>query len=365
VVKNRFAILFGTATDNRVFMYGNEDKPNQRINSELANGVASVEYFTTANIDPIGSSSFAITGMEKQYDRLLIHTDKPETHYAIYNSVELDGMTTVSFPTYLLNEVRGNVAFGQGQVLDNDPFAIDYELTRWTSTNIRDERNAIGMSNRIQHDLNKVNLSKCITVDWQERGEMWIANEKKVWIYKYKISNPLTSKTSEQGMFSRLELADEPTCFLIINGELYFGTTEGKVMRFSDEYLTFDGETINAHWESNFYDFKAPYLKKTMSKIWYSFLPELNVIADVGFITDKEISATKQRINYKTSIFELGSVDFSDFSFAVSINPQTKPIRLKAKQFTHLKITIDNNSDETTLTTLGLNLKVEYGGETK
>ena len=136
-------------------------------------------------------------------------------------------------------------------------------------------------------------------------------------------------------------------------------------MRFSDEYLTFNGKTIEAHWESNYYDFKAPYLKKTLTKLWFSFLPQLDVRADIGYITNRETSSTQQTIEYKTAIFELGSVDFSDFSFAVSITPQTKPIRMKAKQFTHLKITIDNTSATQTLTVLGLNLKVEYGGETK
>ena len=176
----------------------------KRIHSSLADGVPSVEYFKATDIDPIGSSSFAITGMEKQYDRLLIHTNKPETYYATYDAIELDGVTTVSFPTYLLNEVRGNVAFGQGQVLDNDPFTIDYELGRWISTNVRDERNCLGMSRRIQFDLNNVDLSNCKTVDWQERGELWIANGTKVWIYNYKTPNLLTRETSEQGIFFKI-----------------------------------------------------------------------------------------------------------------------------------------------------------------
>ena len=60
----------------------------------------------------------------------------------------------------------------------------------------------------------------------------------------------------------------------------------------------------------------------------------------------------------------LDDVDFADFSFQVSQNPQPFRLKMKAKKFTNLKITIDNN-DDTDATILSLSLKVETGGESK
>ena len=140
---------------------------------------------------------------------------------------------------------------GQTQILDNDPFTIDTTLIKWYPTQTKDERNMKEIGARIQKDLNEYNLSKAKTVDFQNRFEMWIAIGKKVWIYNYKLD-----------VFSRLELDHEPTCFLIINGELYFGTTTAKIMKFSKNYLTFNGKSIPSHWEMNMYDFGANHLMK-------------------------------------------------------------------------------------------------------
>jgi hypothetical protein len=60
----------------------------------------------------------------------------------------------------------------------------------------------------------------------------------------------------------------------------------------------------------------------------------------------------------------LDDVDFSDFSFQVSNNPQPFRLKLKAKKFTNLKITIDNK-ERTDCTILALSLRVETGGESK
>ena len=106
------------------------------------------------------------------------------------------------------------------------PFTIDTTLIKWVSTTIKDERNMQEVGARIQKDLNAVDLALAKTVDFQARFEMWIAIGKKVWIYNY-----LTDT------FSRLELEDTPTCFVVIDKELFFGTSTGQIMKFSEGLL--------------------------------------------------------------------------------------------------------------------------------
>lgn len=357
VVKNRFAYLFGLASDTRVFMYGNKDEPHIRINSTLANGKPSVEYFVSANIDEIGSKSFTITHLEQQQDLLWTFKEN-ESWIASQDIVNLDGIDYVNFPTKRVNSKRGNVAIGQGQLLDNEVFTIDNQFIKWYPTDIEDERNQKDMGSRIQKDLDGINLSKCLTIDKQNSSEMWISNGKKVWIYRYDLQNPFTK---EKGVFSRLYLDDEPTCWLLIDGNLFFGTTTGRIMKISEKYLTYNGKAIDSHWEMNMFDFGRNNLVKNMIKGWIELAAQPKALVDVQYVTNKNAYGTVKTVTYNTATFN--DVDFANFTFYTNYNPQTFSIRLRAVGFTTLKMVIDNTSATSTFALLSLTLKAEYGSE--
>jgi len=350
VLQNRHSILFGEATDTRVFLYAHRTTLNQRIFSLLADGIPSAEYFTEASIDLIGSAAFSITSMERQQSIMLIHKQN-ETYYSYYDVVNLDGIDVVNFPAPIINNSRGNVAFGQGQVLNNDPFTIDTTLIKWVATTVKDERNMKEMGIRIQRDLNEYDLSDAITVDWQERFEMWIAIGKKVWVYNYNLD-----------LFYRLDLEDTVTSFIVIDGDLYFGTV-GKIMKFSDKYLTFNAKAIDSHWEANMYNFGADYLTKTLNNSWITLSAQSKVSVDLKYITDRDSNPTVETKTYEIITFD--DIDFGNFSFATNFNPQPFRIRLKSKKFVYLKLVLDNIALDTTFTVLGFTMQVEYGGNVK
>lgn len=348
----RAGIIFGGGVDTRVFLYGNEDEPNRIRYSAVADNIPSVEYFPGANQVDVGPNNFDVTDLRRHYDRLLITTNKPEAYYMTLDSIDVDGMTTTSLQTFPLNEVHGNVAFAQGQVIDNDPVTIDKgAIIRWKSTNVRDERNMKDISQKIRLDLINLNLKVVKTIDFQAQNQLWIAINNKVYIYNY-----------SNDTFSRLNIAHEIKELQIFNNVLYMITQEGKLMRFGEEFQTFDGEIIKSHWEMNFYDFGAEYLRKTMNRLWVLMQPQAKSSAEIGYISNRNESPVKKRIEYKLTV--LDDVDFSDFSFQISNNPQPFRLKMKAKKFTNLKITIDNN-EETDSTILSLALRVEAGGESK
>jgi hypothetical protein len=133
-------------------------------------------------------------------------------------------------------------------------------------------------------------------------------------------------------------------------------------MRFGEEFDDYNGTIINSKWEMNFFDFGTPYLRKTMKKLWVLMQPQAKASAKIGYITNKNESPIKKDIQYSLVFFD--DVDFSDFSFQVSNNPQPFRLKLKAKKFTNLKITIEN-AERTDCTILALSLRVETGGESK
>ena len=357
----KYGTVFGGDVDTRVFLYGNHTCPNRAYFSGIEDVRGpSVEYFpATAHVD-IGPSNFDLTDLTRQYDRLLATTNRPEAYYLTIGTEQLpvtiaDKQTTRYVPsvsTFPLNEIHGNLAPGQGQLIDNYPVTIDRTgLTLWKATNVRDEKNMEDISQRIKRDLNELNMKSIKTLDFQPENQLWFGYGNRIYIYNY------YNKT-----FSRIKIADSFTCYSNLGNYVYMGLEDGRVVKWGEEFQTYDNIPISAHWEMNFSDFGAAYLRKTMTKLWVLMQPQSKSSAEIGYITNKKESTVKKRIEYKIQV--LDDVMFDDFSFQVSNNPQPFRLKLKAKKFTNLKVTIDN-SEETDCTILQLALKVESFGESK
>ena len=358
----RYGTVFGGDVDTRVFLYGNHNCPNRTYFSGIeATKGPSVEYFpATAHVD-IGPSNFELTDLTRQYDRLLATTNRPEAYYLTISTEQLnvtltDNSTVQRYvpavSTYPLNEIHGNMAPGQGQLIDNYPVTIDKTgLTLWKATNVRDEKNMEDISQRIKSDLNDMNMKAMTTLDFQPENQLWFGYDNRIYIYNY------YNKT-----FSRIKIADSFTCYSNLGNSVYMGLEDGRVVKWGEEFQTFDNTHIIAHWEMNFSDFGAAYLRKTMTRLWVLMQPQAKSSAEIGYVTNRKESTVKKRIEYKIQV--LDDVMFDDFSFQVSNNPQPFRLKLKAKKFTNMKITIDND-EETDCTILQLALRVESFGESK
>ncbi|MBO7733039.1 MAG: hypothetical protein J6S67_10810 [Methanobrevibacter sp.] len=345
-------IVYGGDVDTKVFLYGNSSEPNRIRYSGTANGAPSVEYFPATYQVDVGPSNFAVTDCTRQYDRLLVTTNKPEAYTIGIDLINVNGYETPSVVTLPLNEVHGNIAFAQGQVINNDPVTIENgQLIRWKSTSIRDERNMEVISDKIRDDLITLNLKAVKTCDFQDKNQLWLALGNRIYIYNY------FNKT-----YSRLSLPIDTGLFQVVGRNMYMTNVDGALYKFDANYQKFDDEIINAHWEMNFSSFGMSYLRKTMRKLWVLMQPQTSSSAEIGYITNRNESAVKKTISYKLTL--LDDVDFSDFTFKVSSNPQPFRLKLKAKKFTNLKVTIDNeNTDDCTI--LELALKLETNGESK
>ena len=361
----RFGTIFGGDVDTRVFLYGNPNCQNRvyfsAISYENEIAVPSVEYFpATAQID-IGPANFAVTDLTRQYDRLLATTNKPEAYYLTISTEQIpvtlgDGSSTTRYvpavTTLPLNEAHGNLAMGQGQLLMNYPVTFENgAIIQWKATNVRDEKNADSIGAKIKKDLDEIVMSGIKTHDLQESNQLWIVYDKTVWIYNY-----------YNQTYSRLKLPISVNNITSLNGNVYISSTDGNVMKFSRNFNTFDEETIDAYWEMNFSDFGVPYLRKTMNRLWIQMQPSGFASADVSFISNRAESQVSKHIEYKIQWFD--EVHFGDWHFTASVNPQPFKLKLKAKKFTNMKITI-KNTEESTCTILSLVLQVESFGYSK
>lgn len=352
ILKNKYFQKYGLANDTRVFLYGNDEAKNRIYFSDLANGVPSVEYFPATNFLDIGSSNEYVTDISRQYDRLII-SKETETYYSTYEAItDSTGQSIITFPVYPLNSSHGMVAKGQGQLLDNYVTTIDSSIVMWTNTNTKDERNAEIISQRVQEWLNKKDLTKAVTLDYQELKEYWLAVDNEIMIYNYGNST-----------FYLLQIPHKITSLISYKGIIYLGTENGEIMEFDESATTYDGEVIETVWESGFYDFELEYKRKTMRILWITLKPYPNTSLVVNYMSDREAGTDEKEI--KASYFSYAFWNYDNFTYNTSQDVKPYRIKLKAKKFAFLKLILSNKKEEDKLTINSIAIQKSYGGNVK
>ena len=352
ITKNRYVQKYGLANDTRVFLYGNPDAKNRIYFSDLGNGIPNPTYFPATNFIDVGSSNTAVTDISRQYDRLIISKEE-ETYYATYDAItDTSGEAIVTFPMYPLNKSHGMVAKGQGQVLDNYVTTLDrYGIIQWVNTQSKDERNAKLISERVNEWLQSHDLTKAVTMDYQEQKEYWLGIDKEVLIYNY-----------ENSTFYLLSLPDNVRALATFKGIIYLGTDKA-VMRFKNDLTTYNGSTIDAEWQGGFYDFEAEYKRKTMRILWITVKPQEKTYMAVNYITDRNAGMNEREISSQTFAYQFWN--YADFTYNANIQVKPYKIKLKAKKFAFLKLIIKNDKQDYKLIVDTISIQKAYGGFVK
>jgi hypothetical protein len=352
ITKNRY---FGGVYYARYWLYGNLDHKNTRYCSGVTlAGVSDPTFWPKFADSDVGE--YEITDMCTQYDKQLIFTSGDSEASAWYSTEEdytdpATGAVTAMFPVKPMSSKVGNIAKGQVQIIVNYPFTLWKGVYKWESTYVANEKNATWMSQRVQNDLDAVDLSKAITTDWFDKGQYWLCIGNKVWVYNYRTDT-----------WHVLELAHTPTCFTVFDKKLYFGTTSGTIMEFDSTLKTFDGETIKSSWEMGYFNFGVDWLRKFIQRMYVSILPRIKTHIDLSYETDRSGTSDTYTASYALNTFD--HLDFSNFSFRTNYSPQPFKFKIRAKKIDYFKLKITNN-DTDTATVLSITLPTRTGGEVK
>lgn len=352
ITKNKYIQTYGLADDTRIFVYGNPNAKNRIYFSDLGSGVPNPTYFPANNFIDVGSSNTAVTDISRQYDRLIISKEN-ETYYMTYDTItDSTGATIITFPTSPLNKSHGMLAKAQGQVLDNYVTTIDNSgIVQWLNTQSKDERNATVVSDRVKEWLLERDITKAITLDYQEEKEYWLAIDKDVLVYNYANST-----------FYTLELPDYVRTLTTYEGNIYMGTDTG-VMKWQKTTTTYNTETISAEWQGGFYDFEREYKRKTMRILWIALKPAVRTSLKINYITDRNIGSTDKLIEQK--LFSYPYWNYADFSYQTNNTVKPFKIKLKAKKFAFLKLILKNDDVYTELIVDSISIQKAYGGFVK
>lgn len=349
VVKNRYPSFFG-ANSERLFLWGDG---NTRIHSGLPIDLStSAEYFEAGADDYIGPGD-SITGILGHGDRQIIY-GSTWAKYSYQEDVTVSGVTITTFPVKDINEGKGNVAVNQAKLIVNNPYAVYKGFYQWIETEVKDKRNAIYMSSRIQPSLDAVDLTTAITFDYETLGEYWLCVGKTIQVYKYR-----------NDTFFQIDLPDTPTNFIEIEGVLYFGTTNGQIMKFDPAHRSFNGTNIIRNWEMGFNDCGDATRQKNTDYVYVSLKPEVRSGVYINFETNKNargMSTPKKAVyNFATFLHQ----DFNHYSFKTNYNPQPFPFQIKALGFAYIKFKLYNDSNVEVETILLLSFPVRFGGRVR
>jgi hypothetical protein len=339
----------------RYWLFGNPNHKNTRyVSGVTMAGVSDPGYWPKFTDSDVGE--YEITGICTQYSKQLVFTSGDSEAAAWFSNQETytDPSTeilTTLFPVYPMNQKVGNVAKGQVRIIYNNPLTVWQGIYEWVSTNVIDEKNAQWISERIQLDLDGVDLTQAVTVDWSDKGLYWLCVGKKCWVLNYRVK-----------AWYVLELKHAPTCFVVAESVLYFGTEDGYVMRFDELLRTYDGAAISAVWEMGYYNFGIDWIEKFLQRVFVTILPRTRTHVDLRYMTDKSGYSDVYTALYSLSTFE--HANFAHWSFSTNYSPQPKKFKIRAKKIDYFKIILTNDGTDAA-TVLSITLPVRTGGEVR
>lgn len=353
----RFSEQFNGAADTRVFLYG--DGSSKAIyNGVTEEGVSSCEYFPDLYEMTVGGENAPLTGMIKYYDRLMSFKPDGGAYSTTYDVTTLaDGSMIPSFNTVSINKEIGNMAPGQVRLVKNVPRTLfGGNLYDWVYANyaVRDERNAKLISQRVQESVRNADPEKVFVFDDDSRQEYYIFlrdKEGTALVHNYELD--------VWYRYTGLPV----TCAGRFAGDVYFGFTDGRVVRFSDEYLNDDGKNIDAFFASGSMAFDKEYLRKHSSILWVSMKPTSNANLIVTARSNRRSDYMEKTVSSKLATFR--SVDFRNWSFLTMRQPQVERLKLKIKKFVYYQLILKSDADASDTTVLGVDIQVRYTGYVK
>lgn len=351
VTAMRFSELYNGKTDSRVFLYG--DGTNRAIYSGItSDGVPSAEYFPDLYELRAGDSSTPITSMVRHYEKLL--TFKSDSTYTVeYTTLNAGELTMPAFYVTPVNRGIGNEAWGQAQLLENNPISIDTNsIYEWKSSNIiTEERNAKRISEMIEATLSTFNQEEIKMYNDKFTHEFYFLYRDKALVFNYE-ANAWYYYTNFQASFIGY-----------LNGVRYIGSPDGKIKEMNSGIRSDDGNPIDAYAETGSMDFEKDWMRKYSSIIYVGMKPESNARVYVTVQTNRRSDYIKKLLSFSLATFL--HVDFNHFSFRTNRKPQVERVKLKIKKATFSKLVFESKSTTARATILSVDVNIRYTGMVK
>jgi len=342
----RYAVAYGGDDDTRCFLWGNREYPAVRFFSGAVNGEKSISYFPDENFTLIGDGE-EITSMLRHYDRLLIFT-KSKAYYS-YASERTDGNGRyyISFPVFPLSSEVGSIIGGEGITIDNHPCTVSFDgLYKWTSTSVRDERNARCFTSRIAKELTAEMLEGSRLFNRKSTKELYLLCQSKIYIYNYSLD-----------VFYKYEDVNVRHMAENDRNELFLALEDGRICISGGD--DDGGEAIRCEWFSKYYDMGYPHLKKNIFTVTLTVHPGVFEYTELSWATDRashtgEDGSSSIMLGYR--LFDFEELSFDDLSFDTSYVAKQLTARMRVRRFSHFKLALSSKKKGSDLHLISLML---------
>lgn len=324
--KCNVATLYGYDGNNdRIFVTGNPELPNYDYWCDQENPL----YWPDDNVAKIGVEP--IIGYEKLTDGSLAvlkrHSDTDNTiyyrSYNMYNELEVfplkDGVKNI-----------GCISKYANTNLLNDPlFLSEQGVFAIVSGGTDNEKFAMQRSFYVNGRLLKEpNLEEAIGIAVDGKYYLGINNHVYIADSRY-LSYPSHSKT-EQYQYEWWYWDNIPArVFFSWNNKLYFGTANGEICAFTEEYMDKD-TPVDAYWETPFLDMGTNQFAKTIKRVDLILNPGESTNIEFGYELD---DGTNEII---TKLYENLKDDF----------PKTISEKERIKKYMFVKFYMKNNTNK-------------------
>lgn len=368
---------FGYFNDNRIFVTGNPDQKNR----DWACGVDDPTYWEKNQWTDVGSDHTAIMGYLHYGDVLAIVKEDDNQDAEIYiRSAVVQSDNSVLFPVQQGVKGVGAISAGAFASLRDDALFYAREgVFAVAGTDASQQRTVQNRSffvdNKMRAETDKQNAVATI---WNNRyllafpssGHCYVADAR------------LQAAMNESYVYEWFYWTNIPAClFLEFDGNLFFGTEDGRLCRFNDDMLSMvkfsdglvnvpsadqtnehtawtNGKAIDARWTTKAETFGTIAHVKTLTKRGCTVMlkPFARSSAKV-YITTHNMKDIEVRTEY-VSVWDFGDIDFAHIDFNAMSTPQVVPIAKKIKKFQQIQITIENDELEEALGLYGI--QVQY-----
>lgn len=360
ITGHRFMTKFGVSNDTNLFIWGNVNEKNvYRVS-----GVLKPNYFPALSFYAESDDEFSVTDLVPQYDRLIIFKeDSTRYSYAQVNPLyeSNKGLNPYIYTSYPLNDSVGNEAFGQVQLVRNNPVSLrSQSVWEWSNTQVKDERNANIVSDRVKELLLDLDLSTAITHDYQSLKELWINIGSNVYVWNYGNDTWYVYDNISANWFSEYK------------NKLYYGGT-GSVEIFGEftknailnKGFNDNGTAVHAIMELGFTDFEANNLTKNSRRLWITLEPQTRTSVTINFETDQDLFDESNEQTSEYFFLDFNDVDFNEFPFTTNPNPQGERLKIRAKKYQYIKFIFENNKLNQGLTLLSFLVQAETANYVK
>lgn len=364
VVKCNMHCWFGAGNNSRVFVAGNPDTPN----IDYASGLYDPTYFPMDGYTQIGTDASEIMGYLLQYNTMLVVKSDNEQDATLYaRTAELTTLTEEStapddpkvrtvatFPLKQGVAGVGAIAKRSFAILRDNPLFLSKDGVFMPTTyygGVSEQRAMQNKSHLVDARLTQEpNLETACSVVWNGYYILCVNTH----CYVADSRQRSGKGANESWGYEWFYWDNIPAIlFMELDGELYFGTNDGRFCKFNTDVTNgsqFNDEApdggevpIDAVWATKADDDGNFMLYKSIPRFGTGIMikPFSKSSADVTIRTEVDMG-TKIRLT-TTDLFDFNDIDFQRFTFRTIDTPQVIPTNFMIRNYKTAQIIVRNN----------------------